>query len=44
MTKSSSEKRNGAKRRKKPEKLSFVLDFIPIKSIKHGIIETTDGR
>lgn len=44
MTKSSSEKRNGAKRRKKPEKLSFVQDFIPIKSIKHGIIETTDGR
>lgn len=44
MIKSSSEKRNGAKRRKKPEKLSFVQDFIPIKSIKHGIIETTDGR
>ena len=31
-------------KRKKPEKLEFVQNFIPIKDIKHGIIETTDGR
>jgi len=34
----------GKKRRKKPEKLEFVQDFIPIKDLHHGIIETTDGR
>ena len=34
----------GKKRRKKPEKLEFVQDFIPIKELRHGIIETTDGR
>ena len=37
--------RNSAKekkRRKKPEKLEFVQDFIPIKDLRHGIIETTD--
>ena len=48
MTRSSSEKRKKAarqrKRAKKPEKLEFVQDFIPIKSLQHGIIETTDGR
>lgn len=44
MIKDSSAKRSAAKRRKKPEKLSFVQDFIPIKSLEHGIIETTDGR
>ena len=48
MTQSSSEKRKKAarqrKRAKKPEKLEFVQDFIPIKSLQHGIIETTDGR
>ena len=37
MTKDSSAKR-------KPEKLSFTQDFIPIKNLEHGIIETTDGR
>lgn len=31
-------------KRKKPEKLEFVQNFIPIKDIRHGIIETTDGR
>ena len=30
--------------RKRPEKLEFVQDFIPIKDIVYGIIETTDGR
>lgn len=48
MTQSSSEKRKKAarqrKRTKKPEKLEFVQDFIPVKSLQHGIIETTDGR
>lgn len=42
MTKDSSAKRKAGKR--KPEKLSFTQDFIPIKSLEHGIIETTDGR
>ena len=37
-------KRKRAKARKKPEKLEFVQDFIPIKDIVHGIVETTDGR
>ena len=48
MTQSSSEKRKKAarqrKKAKKPEKLEFVQDFIPVKSLQHGIIETTDGR
>lgn len=42
MTKDSSAKRKAGK--KKPEKLSFTQDFIPIKNLEHGIIETTDGR
>lgn len=42
MTKDSSAKRKAGKR--KPEKLSFTQDFIPIKNLGHGIIETTDGR
>ena len=42
MTKDSSAKRKTRKR--KPEKLSFTQDFIPIKNLEHGIIETTDGR
>lgn len=42
MTKDSSTKRKTGKR--KPEKLSFTQDFIPIKNLEHGIIETTDGR
>lgn len=42
MTKDSSAKRKSGKR--KPEKLSFTQDFIPIKNLEHGIIETTDGR
>ncbi len=48
MTQSSSEKRKKAarqrKKAKKPEKLEFVQDFIPVKSLQNGIIETTDGR
>ena len=42
MTKDSSAKRKAGKR--KPEKLNFTQDFIPIKNLEHGIIETTDGR
>ena len=42
MTKDSSAKRKAGKR--KPEKLRFTQDFIPIKNLEHGIIETTDGR
>lgn len=42
MTKDSSVKRKAGKR--KPEKLSFTQDFIPIKNLEHGIIEATDGR
>ena len=42
MTKDSSAKRKTGKR--KPEKLSFTQDFIPIKNLDHGIIETTGGR
>ena len=36
MTKDSSAKRKTGKR--KPEKLSFTQDFIPIKNLEHGII------
>lgn len=42
MTKDSSAKRKAGKR--KPEKLSFTQDFIPIKNLEHGIVEMTDGR
>ncbi len=44
MTKASSKKEKKAKQRKKPEKLEFVQDFIPVKDINYGVIETTDGR
>ena len=47
MTKAGSKKEKKAKEGKKPEKqekLEFVQDFIPIKDINHGVIETTDGR
>lgn len=33
-----------SKRKLKPEKLEFVQDYLPIKDIRNGIIETTDGR
>lgn len=44
MTKADSKKETMSKQRKKAEKLEFVQDFIPIKDINHGVIETTDGR
>ncbi|MBQ8233407.1 MAG: hypothetical protein IJZ34_15990 [Lachnospiraceae bacterium] len=40
MTRASSKRRKKAK----PEKLEFVQDFLPIKNIAHGVIETKDGR
>ncbi len=40
MTRASSKRR----KRKKAEKLEFVQDFLPIKNIAHGVIETKDGR
>ena len=40
MTKASSKRR----KRTKTEKLEFVQDFLPIKNIAHGVIETKDGR
>ncbi|MBQ7004546.1 MAG: ATP-binding protein [Oscillospiraceae bacterium] len=42
MTQSNSKRKRKAK--SKPEKLDFVQDYIPVKDIHHGIIETTDGR
>ena len=44
MTKAGSKKEKKAGQRKKPEKLEFVQDFIPVKDINYGVIETTDGR
>lgn len=37
-------KRKPERTRKKQEKLEFVQDFIPIRDIVHGIVQTTDGR
>lgn len=44
MTKAGSKKGKKARQRKKPEKLEFVQDFIPVKDINYGVIETIDGR
>lgn len=44
MTQSSSKSPGAKARRKKPEKLEFVQPFIPVKDIRNGIVETTDGR
>ena len=41
MTRSSSKSRA---KRSKPEKLEFVQPFLPVKDIRNGIVETTDGR
>lgn len=44
---SSVKKKTGAKPvklKQKPEKLDFVQDFLPIKDIHYGVIETIDGR
>ena len=44
MTQNSSKSPGVKARRKKPEKLEFVQPFIPVKDIRNGIVETTDGR
>lgn len=44
MTQNSSKSRGAKAKRKKPEKLEFVQPFIPVKDIRNGIVETTDGR
>lgn len=44
MTQNNSAKRKAEKRKSKPEKLDFVQDFIPVKNLANGVIETTDGR
>ena len=43
MTKRSSKKPASAKKQK-AEKLEFVQNFLPIKNLSNGIIETVDGR
>lgn len=37
-------KRKSKKQKRKSEKLEFVQDYLPIKDLKNGIIETTDSR
>ena len=44
MTQNSSKSPGAKAKRKKPEKLEFVQPFIPVKDIRSGIVETTDGR
>jgi len=44
MTQNSSKSPGAKAKRKKPEKLEFVQPFIPVKDIRNGIVETTDGR
>jgi len=44
MTQYSSKSPGAKAKRKKPEKLEFVQPFIPVKDIRNGIVETTDGR
>lgn len=44
MTRSNSKSRVAKAKRRKPEKLEFVQPFLPVKDIRNGIVETTDGR
>ena len=44
MTRKNSKSRDAKAKRKKPEKLEFVQPFLPVKDIRNGIVETTDGR
>ena len=44
MAKTGPKREKKAKQKRKPEKLEFVQDFIPVKDINYGVIETTDGR
>jgi len=43
MTRSNS-KTPEKRKRSKPEKLEFIQPFLPVKDIRNGIVETTDGR
>lgn len=43
MTRNSS-KSPAKKAGRKPDKLEFVQPFLPVKDIRNGIVETTDGR
>ena len=43
MTRSNS-KNPEKRKRSKPEKLEFIQPFLPVKDIRNGIVETTDGR
>ena len=44
MTRSNSKPGARKAKRSKPEKLEFVQPFLPVKDIRNGIVETTDGR
>ena len=44
MTRSNSKNRVAKAKRKRKEKLEFVQPFLPVKDIRNGIVETTDGR
>ena len=44
MTRSNSKNRVAKAKRKRVEKLEFVQPFLPVKDIRNGIVETTDGR
>ena len=44
MTQKNSKSRGAKAKRKRPEKLEFVQPFLPVKDIRNGIVETTDGR
>lgn len=44
MTRKNSKSRDAKAKRRKPEKLEFVQPFLPVKDIRNGIVETTDGR
>ena len=44
MTRSNSKSRGAKVKRKREEKLEFVQPFLPVKEIRNGIVETTDGR
>ena len=44
MTRKNSKSRDAKAKKRKPEKLEFVQPFLPVKDIRNGIVETTDGR
>ena len=44
MTRSASKRTKKQSAKRNNELLEFVQDFLPIRSIHHGIVETTDKR